>query len=137
MHVLCQVTDLICYLDGQLTGRTKSNGLQLFLLRIDLLKKRDTKGCCLTGSGLGLTDGSGKPTQIPYRSRHAGYGHLTVTLQILLFPFIFLILFSICFRVLRRTCSSGGDPAVQVCKHLPPTDFCTQSHQKRRFRMIF
>ena len=47
MHILCQVTDLVCYLDGQLTGRTKSNSLQLFLLRVNLLKKRDTKGCCL------------------------------------------------------------------------------------------
>ena len=27
-----------------------------------------------------------------------------------------------------------GNPAVQACKHLPPTDFCTQSHEKRRFR---
>ena len=56
MHILCQVADLICYLDGQLTGRAKSDGLQLFLLRVDLLKKRDTKGCGLTGSGLGLAD---------------------------------------------------------------------------------
>ena len=56
MHILCQVTDLVCYLDGQLTGRTKSNSLQLFLLRVNLLKKRDTKGCCLTSSGLGLAD---------------------------------------------------------------------------------
>ena len=52
MHVLCQVTDLICYLDGQLTGRTKSNGLQLFLLRIDLLKKRDTNGLRLDRGSL-------------------------------------------------------------------------------------
>ena len=59
MHILCQVADLICYLDGQLTGRAKSDGLQLFLLRIDLLKKRDTKGCCLTGSSLGLADDIG------------------------------------------------------------------------------
>ena len=56
MHILCQIADLICYLDSQLTGRVKSDGLQLFLLRVDLLKKRNAECCGLTGSGLSLAD---------------------------------------------------------------------------------
>ena len=56
MHKLAQSADLICYLDCQFSCRTQNDCLQFPVLRVDLLKKRNTKSCCFSGTCLCLTD---------------------------------------------------------------------------------
>ena len=59
MQVFCQLTDLFCYLNGQLSGRTKHHRLWFFMFRIDLLQQRNAKRGSLTSTGLCL------PNHIP------------------------------------------------------------------------
>ena len=55
-QILCVAAQLLCCLDGQLSGWAKYDCLHALILRVDHLNKRNTKRRCFTSSGLCLSN---------------------------------------------------------------------------------